>query len=119
MFRKSLHHAIDGIIHTVKNERNFRIHLILLFFTFIAGLYFSITLTEWSIITIIASMVLFSELINTAVENTLDWLEPNHHSVVKTVKDVCAGAVLVCAIGAFIIGMIIFLPYILTLFHFT
>lgn len=116
MFRKSMKHAIDGIIHAIRTERNFRIHLVLLSLTTIAGLYFDITTTEWLSITIIASMVLFSELINTAVENTLDWLEPNHHETVKIVKDVCAGAVLVCAIGAAIIGIIIFTPHIVDLF---
>lgn len=111
MFRKSMKHAVDGIIFTMKSERNFQIHLVLLTITVLAGLFFGVTKIEWLFITVISSMVLFAELINTAVERTLDWLEPNHHDVVKIVKDVCAGAVLVCAIGAFIMGMIIFIPY--------
>jgi len=115
MFRKSLKHAIDGIIHTIKSERNFRIHLILLCITVVFGIYFRVNEIEWLSITTIAVMVLFSELINTAVENTLDWLEPNHHETVKIVKDICAGAVLVCAIGALIIGIIIFTPYVIAL----
>lgn len=109
-------HAIDGIIHTILTERNFRIHLVLLTLTTLLGLFFRIETVEWLSIIIIASMVLFSELINTAVENTLDWLEPNHHETVKIVKDVCAGAVLVCAIGAAIIGSIIFIPHFLKFF---
>jgi len=113
MFQKSMKHAIDGIIYAIKSERNFQIHLILLTFTVIVGLFFSITTIEWLVIITISSMVLFAELINTAIERMLDWLEPNHHDVVKIVKDLCAGAVLVCSIGAFIIGMIIFIPYIL------
>ncbi len=112
MFRKSMKHAVDGIIFTIKSERNFKIHLVLLTLTVMAGLFFNITTIEWLFVTVISSMVLFAELINTAVERTLDWLEPNHHDVVKTVKDVCAGAVLVCAIGAFIMGMLIFIPYV-------
>jgi len=115
MFRKSLKHAIDGIIHTIKSERNFRIHLVLLSITVFFGIYFNVNEIEWLSITTIAVMVLFSELINTAVENTLDWLEPNHHETVKIVKDICAGAVLVCAIGALIIGIIIFTPYVIAL----
>ncbi len=113
MIRKSMKHAIDGILFTLIHERNFQIHLVILTFTILAGLYYHLTDIEWMIITIISTMVLFSELINTAVENTLDWLEPNHHDVIKIVKDVCAGAVLVCAIGAVIIGVIIFLPHIM------
>lgn len=111
MFRKSLKHAVDGLIFTIKSERNFQIHLILLTITIIAGLFFDITKIEWLFIIVISAMVLFAELINTAVELTLDWLEPNHDDVVKIVKDVCAGSVLVCSIGAFIMGMIIFIPY--------
>lgn len=117
MFRRSMKHAIDGIIHTIKSERNFRIHLILLTLTVIAGLVFRLTLYEWIAITIISTMVLFAELINTAVEKTLDWLEPNHHEVVKIVKDVSAGAVLVCAIGAIIVGIIIFTPHIVSSYY--
>lgn len=116
MFRKSMKHAIDGILHTIITERNFRIHLVLLSLTIIAGIFFKIARYEWLCIASIASMVLFSELINTAVENTLDWLEPNHHETVKIVKDVCAGAVLVCAIGAAIIGIIIFTPHVIGMF---
>ncbi len=115
-FIKSFNHAIDGVIYTIKNERNFRIHLILLSITIIIGLFFHLTTTEWLFITVISSMVLFAELINTAVENTLDWLEPNHHDDVKIVKDVCAGAVLVTAVGAIIMGIIIFTPYVVELF---
>lgn len=110
-FIKSFRHAIDGVIHTIKNEANFRIHLVLMTVTVCFGLYFGITMTEWLFIIVISSMVLFAELINTAVENTLDWLEPGHHDVVKIVKDVCAGAVLVTAVGALIMGIIIFTPY--------
>lgn len=117
MFRKSMKHAVDGIIFTMKSERNFQIHLVLLTLTVIAGLFFKITTAEWLFVVVISSMVLFAELINTAVERTLDWLEPNHHDVVKIVKDVCAGAVLVCAIGAFIMGIIIFTPYIVNFIH--
>ncbi len=116
VFIKSFRHAIDGIIHTIINENNFRIHLVLLTLTICFGLYFKIETFEWLFIIVISSMVLFAELINTAVENTLDWLEPNHHDVVKVVKDVCAGAVLVTAIGAFIMGIIIFTPHFITLF---
>jgi len=116
IFLKSFKHAIDGIIHTIRNERNFRIHLFILTFVVIFGIYFALTATEWLFITVISSMVLFAELINTAVENTLDWLEPGHHNVVKIVKDVCAGAVLVTAIGAIVMGIIIFTPHLVTLF---
>jgi diacylglycerol kinase len=104
-------HAVDGLIFTIKSERNFRIHLVILFLTVIIGLLFGITNIEWLFITVISSVVLFAELINTAIEKFLDWLEPNHHDIVKIVKDVCAGAVLVSSMGAVIVGLIIFIPY--------
>lgn len=117
MFRRSMKHAIDGIIHTIKSERNFRIHMVILIITIIAGLFFRITLIEWLAIILISTMVLFAELINTAFEKTLDWLEPNHDEVVKIVKDVSAGAVLVCAVGAVLIGILIFTPHMVELFY--
>lgn len=114
MLKKSMKHAIDGLIFTYQTERNFRIHTVALFLVVIAGFFFNVTSTEWILLLLVSALVLFAECINTAVEHTLDWIEPNYDEVVKRVKDICAGAVLITAIGAAIIGFIIFLPYVYT-----
>lgn len=113
MLLKSFKHAIDGIIHTYKNERNFKIHSLIFILVIILGFYFDIKTYEWLDILLISSFVLSAEMFNTAIEHTLDWLQPNYHKIVKLVKDISAGAVLVSAIFAVIIGLIIFVPYII------
>lgn len=116
-FKKSMHYAIDGIVHTLFHERNFRIHLVFLIGVTMLGLYYQLESYEWLAITLISTMVLMAEMFNTAIENTLDWLEPNHHEVVKIVKDICAGAVLVTAVGAIIIGILVFTPKLIHSLH--
>mgnify|MGYP001164636459 CR=1 FL=1 len=116
MFKKSMRHALDGIIFTFKSERNFRIHLIVYLFMVILSFYLDISILEWLFLHLVSALVIISEIFNTAIEKTLDWLEPNHHDVVKVVKDICAGGVLISAITAVIIGLIIFVPHIIQLF---
>ena len=113
MFRKSMRHALDGLIFTFKSERNFRIHICAYFLMVIISFYFDISIFEWLFLHLVAAQVIVSEIFNTAIEKTLDWLEPNHHNVVKTVKDICAGGVLISSIAAVIIGLIIFVPHII------
>lgn len=113
MLRKSMRHAIDGIKHTFRYETNFKLHLIIFLVVVTLGNIYRITPTEWIAIILVSSLVISAELFNTAIENTLDWLEPNHHASVKIVKDICAGAVLVTTIGAVIVGLIIFGPHLL------
>ena len=113
---KSFIYAIAGVKHAARFERNFRIHSIATIATILFSLWLKITRVEMAIIVLTCCMVLFAEVINTAVEHTLDWLEPNHHDVVKLVNDLCAGAVLITAIGAVVVGGVIFFPYIQVLF---
>jgi diacylglycerol kinase (ATP) len=58
-------------------------------------------------------MVLAAEAFNTAIERLVNLVAPDYHPIAGDVKDVAAGAVLICAIVAAIIGMIVFLPYLL------
>ncbi len=115
MFKKSMRHAIDGIIYTFKSERNFRIHLCVYCFMIVLSFLLNIQIMEWLFLHLVSGLVIISEIFNTAIEKTLDWIEPNHHDVVKIVKDICAGGVLISAITAVIIGLIIFVPHIIDL----
>jgi diacylglycerol kinase (ATP) len=74
---------------------------------------FGITPTEWCIVTLCFGMVLAAEGFNTAIERLVDLVSPDYHPIAGDVKDIAAGAVLICAIAAAIIGMIVFLPYLL------
>ncbi|MFD1018794.1 diacylglycerol kinase family protein [Thalassobacillus hwangdonensis] len=102
--------ACAGIILVIRNERNFRIHLVAGAIVIIAGLLLRVSLLEWTVLLLTIAMVLSLEMINTSIERVMNHLSPEFHPAVGAVKDVAAGAVLVAAIFSIIIGMIIFLP---------
>ena len=108
---KSFGYAFKGIANLLKREHNAWIHCIAIIVVTLAGLHFGITRTEWCIVCLCFGMVLAAEGFNTAIERLVDLVSPDFHPVAGDVKDVAAGAVLICAIAAAIIGMIIFIPY--------
>ena len=108
---KSFGYAFKGIASLLKREHNALSHCIAIIVVTLAGLHFGITRTEWCIVCLCFGMVLAAEGFNTAIERLVDLVSPDFHPVAGDVKDVAAGAVLICAIAAAIIGMIIFIPY--------
>ncbi|MGP4061672.1 diacylglycerol kinase family protein [Halobacillus sp. H74] len=108
--------ALNGLKEVYKSERNFRIHLLITVFVLIAGFLLSISALEWIVVTLVISIILSLEMVNTGIEKLLDHLAPEHHPAIGTVKDITAGAVLVASIGSALIGIVIFLPKILSLF---
>lgn len=110
---KSFGYAFKGIASLLKKEHNAWIHCLAIVVVTSLGFYFHITPTEWCIVLLCFGMVLAAEGFNTAIERLVDLVSPQRHPVAGDVKDVAAGAVLICAIAAAIIGCIIFLPYLL------
>ncbi|MEM6964618.1 MAG: diacylglycerol kinase family protein [Bacteroidota bacterium] len=108
--------AFRGIRLLFQTEMNAKIHLIFVFIVIIGGVFFSISVTEWSLVVIAIAMVLCAEGMNTAVESLTDLTSPEFHALAGKAKDVAAGAVLIAAIGAATVGCIIFLPKIWNLF---
>jgi len=112
-FFKSQGYARNGIKLIFKNERNFRIELVITALVILAGVFFKISHFEWIAISLVISMVLISETINSAIEALCDTVSQDFKINVKYPKDVSAGAVLVSALVSVITGLIIFLPYII------
>ncbi|HYE59790.1 MAG TPA: diacylglycerol kinase family protein [Candidatus Kapabacteria bacterium] len=114
---KSIIYACRGLRYAFLHEQNFRIQVgmaaIVLLFAFLLH----VRLLHFLILLSLIMFVLILELINTAVEKMLDVIKPRLSFHVEEVKDVMAGAVLVAAFGAGVIGMLIFLPYIVELVH--
>lgn len=110
---KSFQHAFEGIIHTIKKERNIKIHLSFMCAVILCGFYFHITKIEWMTCLILFALVLSLELVNTAIEAVVDLASPDIHPLAKLSKDAAAGAVLISAIISAIIGLMIFIPYII------
>lgn len=104
----SFNHAIDGIIYTVRTQRNMRIHMIITLFILMACLLFDVSKGEFLILAITITMVIGAELFNTAIEATVDMTTNYYHPLAKIAKNVAAGAVLLTAINAVCVGYIIF-----------
>ncbi|GAA0602202.1 diacylglycerol kinase family protein [Virgibacillus siamensis] len=100
--------AWNGLREVLKSERNFRIHLVAAVFVIAAGLFFQLNLLQWTIIFLTIGLVLITEIINTAVEKMIDYIKPEINQNAKIIKDISAGAVLLAAILAVIIGLLIF-----------
>ncbi len=111
----SFHYAGEGIISAFFLERNMKIHVFVMTLVILAGIYFHISLGEWMICIILFGIVISAEIMNTAIETTIDLVMPDIHPKAKFAKDLAAGAVLVLAIISVIIGVMIFLPKFLIL----
>lgn len=103
-------YAIEGIQSTWKSEGNMKFHVVVMCLVLLGGVFFQISLMEWMLCFLCFGTVLGAELLNTAIEATIDLVMPEKHELAKKAKDSAAGGVLVVAIFAFLIGCIIFLP---------
>ena len=111
-FIKSFQHAFCGVLTSFVIGRNIKVHYIAALAAILGGLYFGISKVEFLIILLVSTQVICLEMVNTAIERTVDLVTVEYHLYAKIAKDVAAGAVLVAAIVATIIGGIILLPYI-------
>lgn len=106
----SFKYAFEGIITGIKEENNMKIHIIIMLLVIILGIVLKISKIEWIICIILFGFVISLELVNTAIENTVDLITIEKNPKAKIAKDLAAGAVLIAAITAAIIGLIIFVP---------
>lgn len=107
---KSFVYAYKGILVFFKEEHNARIHLFLAVLASCAGFYFKIDASEWMALIFAIGFVLACEAFNSAIENLCDVISPEQHSKIGKIKDIAAGAVLMSAIAALLVGILIFLP---------
>lgn len=105
--------AFEGIAHALRYNRNLRIHFIIAAIVMIASLLLKVSPFEKGILGIVILLVIAAEMINTSLEEMVDLITTEHRKEAKIAKDVSAGMVLITALGAAIIGLIIFIPYIL------
>lgn len=101
--------AFAGIFTTFKTEQNFRIHTFISVIVITTAIALDFSSLKLIILLIVIGLVLALELINTAIENTVDLITPEYHLLAKKAKDAAAGAVLVFSIFAVIIGILLFI----------
>ena len=107
---KSFGYAFEGIFTCIRNERNMKIHCTAAVLVVIAGLILGLSVTEWCICLGLFGLVMALERVNTAVESVVDLVTEERKPLAKVAKDTAAGAVLIAAIMAAVIGLIIFVP---------
>lgn len=106
-FIQSIQHACNGIVYFFSTERNAKIQLCVAIFILCFGVGLGVSKTEWLFILFAIALVLCCEMINTAIECLCNVVHKEYHPVIKQVKNVAAGAVLVASITACSIGSII------------
>lgn len=111
----SFQHAIAGFREAFEKEKNIRIQLLSGLIAIILGIGLKITFVELAILLLVISIVVVSELFNTALERTLDLIDSNPNGTIKIAKDVAAAAVFISAVMALIVGVFIFLPRIINI----
>ena len=114
-FKVSVKNCLDGISYVTKNEKNFKREIALGIIALILSYILKIDKIEFIIVLTMICLVLTTEIINTAIERAVDLVTKEYHELARIAKDVSAGSVLVTSIFALIIGIIIFIPKIITL----
>lgn len=104
----SFNYAINGIIYTLKTQRNMRIHFIVATLVLIMSLFLDISKLELIILIFSTFFVILAEMINTAIEKTIDLYTDKYHPLAEVAKNVAAGAVLIAALNSIIVAYILF-----------
>lgn len=107
----SFRFALEGLKYTLVSQRNMRVHFTAALAVLLLALYLPLSKVEVLLLFICILLVLVAELFNTAVEAVVDMVSPEFHPLAKVAKDVAAGAVLLCAGLAVVVGVSIFYPY--------
>ena len=106
----SFRYAFLGVLHVLRTQRNARIHLSVALVVTVVGLWLGLSRIEWAIIALTMGSVLAAESLNTVAEAAVDLATTEYHPLAKIAKDVAAGAVLLMAITAVIVGVLILGP---------
>jgi diacylglycerol kinase (ATP) len=112
---RSFGYAFKGISYAAVTQLNFRVHLVAMLTAVAMGFALHISVNEWQWIMLCITLVLVTELFNTAIETLTDLVSPGYNEKAGRVKDVAAGAVVITALFALLTGLIIFLPKLLKL----
>jgi len=105
---ESFNSAIEGFVYVFKSQRNMRLHFLIGLSVLLSGIFLNFTYIELIILCLTIAFVLFAEMLNTAIEHTIDLVKEEFHPLARIVKDICAGAVLLSALAAVVVAYILF-----------
>ena len=103
-FIEACNNAVNGIIYAATTQRNIRIQLVLAVIIMMLSLFYGLNTTEFLCLVFAVFMVIFAEMINTAIETVVDLFVDVYHPKAKIAKDVAAGAVVLAACNALVVG---------------
>jgi diacylglycerol kinase len=106
----SFGHAFRGVASALRSEVHLRFHALATVIVIGLGFYFGISRWEWALVMLAVGTVWSAELLNTAIEAVVDLVSPDYHPLAGKAKDVAAGAVLIAALAALVVGMLVFGP---------
>ncbi len=121
----SFKYAINGLYYAFKTQTNMQIfktqanmqiHIVAMICVIIAGFYFQVSTTEWLFLMLAIVLVLISEMVNTAIEEIVNFISPTYNTKAGIIKDLAAAFVLLSAIFAIVVGAIVFIPKLLLAF---
>lgn len=105
--------AISGIKNAFFEEKNLQIDLFMAILVIMCGFIFKVNIYQWCILMIAICQVFVAEMVNTLIENIVDWFCPHYDLRAKKIKDISCGMVLIACIFSAIVGLIIFVPYVI------
>ena len=108
---KSFGYAFEGIVFMLKSQHNAWLHLVATVLVILTAAFLQVRPEDWRWLIVAIVMVWVAESFNTAVEYVCDVVSPEYSMAVKRAKDIAAGAVLICAVGAAVIGTLTLWPY--------
>jgi len=108
---RSFGHAIDGIVHLLRTQRNFRVHVGAGLLAILLAAILGLTALEWTVLVLTIALVLAAEGLNTGIEIAVTLASPDRRPEAKAAKDIAAGVVLLTAISSIAIGAFLFLPH--------
>jgi diacylglycerol kinase len=106
-------YAFNGLMVAFRTQSSFRIHAITAGIVILAGLLLHIGLVDWILVSTAIMFVIVTELLNTSIEHVCNYIQPRYHKIIKIIKDVAAGAVLVAVLNAVVVGCLVFIPAII------
>ena len=107
---RSFRIALEGIKYVLISQQNARIHTVISLAVILLAVLFKITRLEWIGLLLVIGLVWTAEIFNTAMEVMVDMVSPDHSQGGKIIKDISAGAVLICAFISVLVGILIFGP---------
>lgn len=114
-FLNSWKYSFDGLKYAYTHEQSLLLHITLSLVAIALGLYFKITGTQWILLLLVMSILMITELLNTAVEATVDLVTDKFHPMAKVAKDCGSAAALIGTLLATIVAGYVFLPHIIKL----